>query len=69
MFGYGGVLGSLGDVGGSIKDNPIYWLSKLPTASFRSGPGFRSVLVAVSSLRGKHRTRSRTIFFAGGGID
>ena len=30
MFGYGGVLASLGDIGGTIKDNPIYWLSNTP---------------------------------------
>ena len=30
MFQYGWVLASLGDIGGSIKDNPIYSLSNTP---------------------------------------
>ena len=30
IFQYGWVLASLGDIGGTIKDNPIYWLSNTP---------------------------------------
>ena len=48
MFQYGWVLASLGDIGGTIKDNPIYLLSNTPLGRW---PGeFKSPIQYTLSL-------------------